>query len=211
MTSTGATELQPGSAPEGGGDRAGAALWESAVGLLAAALGAVVIIDAAGIRTPPGVQVVGPRVFPIAVGCLLLALGLALAGLGLRHRRQPAPPLGAPGLVDALAPDVAIDVATDAAARDMADLPPDVPSVVRNRRTVWARTLLLVAALVAYAVLLRPVGFVLASTLLFTAAAVAFGGRPVRGLLVGAVLSVVVYLAFTRGLELQLPPLPGVG
>ncbi|MDP9397615.1 MAG: tripartite tricarboxylate transporter TctB family protein [Actinomycetota bacterium] len=198
-------------APARGG-AAASSLWEGGVGLLAAALGVVVIIDAAGIRAPAGVQVVGPRVFPVAVGCLLLALGLGLALQGLRHRFQHRPHHAAPALAEALLPDVIHEITADAASGDRPDLPPDAsPGVPEGSRSAWRRALMLLAALVAYAVLLRPVGFVLASTALFTVAVTAFGGRPVRGLLVGAVLSVVVYIAFTQGLELRLPGLPGIG
>lgn len=199
MITTSASESHQTPAPSRG-EAATGPLWEGGVGLLAVVLGAVVIVDAAGIRAPAGVQVIGPRVFPVAVGCLLLALGLGLAIQGVRHRVRHRPHHAAPVLAEALLPDVVDEIAADAA--------PVAPEVGRS---LWQRTLLLLAALVAYAVLLRPVGFVLVSTALFAAAITAFGGRPVRGLLVGAVLSVVVYIAFTQGLELQLPGLPGIG
>jgi putative tricarboxylic transport membrane protein len=60
--------------------------------------------------------------------------------------------------------------------------------------------------LVAQILLMRPAGFVIASTLLFVAVARSFGSRRlVRDAAIGLVLCAVVYVAFTRGLGLSLP------
>ena len=67
-------------------------------------------------------------------------------------------------------------------------------------------TLAITAGLVLQMVLMRPAGFVLATTVLFVAVAYALGSR--RFLLnaaVGVVLCTVTYVAFTRGLGLVLP------
>jgi len=67
--------------------------------------------------------------------------------------------------------------------------------------------LVLSAALLLDVLLIERLGFVLASTLLFWGTALGFGSRHyLRDALVGLVLSVVVYLAFTRLLDLNLPP-----
>lgn len=72
--------------------------------------------------------------------------------------------------------------------------------------TDWRAPLLLSLALLADILLMRRLGFVLASTLLFWLAAVAFGNRThLRTLLVGFALASGVYLAFTRLLDLRLP------
>jgi putative tricarboxylic transport membrane protein len=61
-------------------------------------------------------------------------------------------------------------------------------------------------ALVTSVLLLERAGFILTSTLLFWLVARAFESqRRVRDAVVGFVLSVFVYLAFTRGLGLDLP------
>jgi putative tricarboxylic transport membrane protein len=67
-------------------------------------------------------------------------------------------------------------------------------------------TLAITAGLFLQMVLMRPAGFVLATTVLFVAVAYALGSR--RFLLnaaVGVVLCTVTYVAFTRGLGLVLP------
>jgi putative tricarboxylic transport membrane protein len=66
--------------------------------------------------------------------------------------------------------------------------------------------LLVTGGLVAQMLAMRPTGFVLASTVLFVAVARAFGSRRlVRDAAIGLVLCVVIDIAFTRGLGLNLP------
>jgi putative tricarboxylic transport membrane protein len=66
--------------------------------------------------------------------------------------------------------------------------------------------LLVTGGLVAQMLLMKPAGFVIASSLLFVAVARAFGSRRlVRDLAIGLTLCVAVYVAFTRGLGLNLP------
>ena len=62
------------------------------------------------------------------------------------------------------------------------------------------------AGLVLQMLLMRPAGFVLATTVLFAAVAHALGSRrPVLNLAVGFVLCLAAYVAFTWGLGLNLP------
>jgi len=84
---------------------------------------------------------------------------------------------------------------------------------VRDNR----RALVLVGlGLAAFLLLLEPLGFVIASTAMFAVAAWALNGAPheavsssigsfAAGLGIGLLFSVVVYVAFTRGLNLALP------
>ncbi len=56
------------------------------------------------------------------------------------------------------------------------------------------------------AVLMRPAGFVIASTVIFLTVAMAFGSRHrLRDLAVGLTLSLIAFLSFTRLLDLTLP------
>jgi putative tricarboxylic transport membrane protein len=72
--------------------------------------------------------------------------------------------------------------------------------------TDWRTVGLLALALLVYLVLLEPAGFVIASALLFFGAAYAMGSRHyARDLVVGVLLAAVLYVGFTRGLDLQLP------
>lgn len=78
-------------------------------------------------------------------------------------------------------------------------------------RADWRAVLILSVALSADILLIERVGFILASTVLFWGAAFGFGSRHyLRDVLVGLMLSVVVYGVFTRLLDLNLPagPLP---
>ena len=62
------------------------------------------------------------------------------------------------------------------------------------------------AGLVVHLLLVKPAGFVVASTVLFVCAARGFGSRSLgRDGAIGAAFSIVVYQGFTRGLGLQLP------
>lgn len=64
------------------------------------------------------------------------------------------------------------------------------------------------AGLLANALLISHIGFVLSSTVLFMAAARAFGSRNAkRDLLIGLAIIVPVYLGFTKGLSVPLPAL----
>lgn len=60
-------------------------------------------------------------------------------------------------------------------------------------------------ALLAFVLLLQPLGFVIAAALMFAVVAYAFGGRG-KSAVVGLLFAAAVYLAFTRGLDLALPP-----
>jgi len=66
--------------------------------------------------------------------------------------------------------------------------------------------LVLLALLVAYAFLLAPLGYWIASSLLFIGCARTLGSRNLmRDVTIGVLLSLAVYLAFTRALGVRLP------
>jgi putative tricarboxylic transport membrane protein len=72
--------------------------------------------------------------------------------------------------------------------------------------TDWLAVAMLGAALLVDILLIERLGFVVASTLLFWGVAFAFGSRNyLRDAGVGLALSLAVYLAFTRLLDLSLP------
>jgi putative tricarboxylic transport membrane protein len=62
-----------------------------------------------------------------------------------------------------------------------------------------------VVLMLAYALLLVPVGFLLSTTALAAILAAMLGARPLPAAASGAVVSVGCYLLFTRGLKLALP------
>ena len=72
--------------------------------------------------------------------------------------------------------------------------------------THWRTTLLAIAGLVAYALLLGPLGYVVATGMFVPIQARVLGsGSPLRDIAVGVGLAVVVYLGFTQFLGVRLP------
>jgi putative tricarboxylic transport membrane protein len=72
--------------------------------------------------------------------------------------------------------------------------------------TEWSTTALILLSLVAYASLLHPLGYTLATALFFPVAARILGSsRLWRNILIGLVLGLAIYLIFTRVLGVRLP------
>jgi putative tricarboxylic transport membrane protein len=70
----------------------------------------------------------------------------------------------------------------------------------------WQALAVISVGLVAQMLLLVPAGFVIASAILFYCVAFGFGSRRyLRDGAIAILLAVVVYVGFTRGLDLQLP------
>lgn len=75
--------------------------------------------------------------------------------------------------------------------------------------TDWPRVAMLAGSLLALVVLIEPVGWPIAATVLFGGAAWSLGARPIwRPLAVGAVLAVVTQVVFTQALGVFLPAGP---
>lgn len=73
-------------------------------------------------------------------------------------------------------------------------------------QTQWGAFILVSAGLLLQALLIERLGFVLASTILFCFVAMAFGSRRhLRDAAIGVILSAVIFVGFTRGLDLSLP------
>ncbi len=84
--------------------------------------------------------------------------------------------------------------------------------LVQPRSTVeWpsggtiVRLLVTLAGFIAYALLMKPLGFIAATTLAFTMFALQFGGKPLRSVLAAVVFAVASYLLFSSALDLYLP------
>jgi putative tricarboxylic transport membrane protein len=87
---------------------------------------------------------------------------------------------------------------------------PDVELAERaareQRGTDWAPPALVVVALLGYALLMEPLGYVVATTLFFPVVARVLGSRaPARDVIAGLVLGAVLYVAFTQFLGVDLP------
>lgn len=165
------------------------ALWQSGdarAGVVIAVLGAIYLAAALRIEPDPSAaSVLGPRVAPIAIGLAAVAGAVALVvSAARRPAGVPAPddaPAGAPG-----------DAEADASGE---------PEVSRGK------VLITFAMLAAYIVAFIPIGFIVA-TFCFLGGATTYYDRRhlVRNLVFAAVFAVVVYIGFTRGLNVALPP-----
>jgi putative tricarboxylic transport membrane protein len=83
---------------------------------------------------------------------------------------------------------------------------PDAGEASRTQPVDWLPLAVISAGLVAQMLLLVPAGFVIASAILFFCVAFGFGSRRyVRDGIVAILLALIVYIGFTRGLDLQLP------
>jgi putative tricarboxylic transport membrane protein len=80
------------------------------------------------------------------------------------------------------------------------DPEPDWP-----RGRAWFKQALSVAALLAYAYLLEPLGFVLTTLLAVVALACLLGGKPWQAAVAGAIIAVVLFVLFNNLLSLPLP------
>ena len=80
------------------------------------------------------------------------------------------------------------------------------PEGERQAPTDWFPLLAISVGLVAQMLLLEPAGFVIAAAVLFFCVAFGFGSRRyVRDAAIAVGLALLVYIGFTRGLNLQLP------
>lgn len=80
------------------------------------------------------------------------------------------------------------------------------PRTARATDRSWFEPVAVSALLVLYALLVVPLGYLIATALLFFAAARVLGSRQlVQDIVVAVVLTVVVYIAFTQFLDISLP------
>ncbi|HEU4426590.1 MAG TPA: tripartite tricarboxylate transporter TctB family protein [Pilimelia sp.] len=163
------------------------------------------------------------RLGPVVVGCVLLAAGTLLLreaivaanefGLTVDGPRL-APVVVAGGwtvlaaayLVRQLTRRPGHNAETNHNVETDQDAETDHNAETDHGASSWRTPAMLVAALVAYVLALEPVGFVPATAVFFVGAARILGStRLVRDVVVAVPLALVVYLAFTRILEIQLP------
>jgi len=155
------------------------------VGCVLVAAAVVMLREAVVAANEFGLDVGGPRLAPIVVasGWAVLALAYLAHQIHARHR-------------------IGLDVNGGSQSLDHAEGVEEDAAPGADWRTPVA----LVAALVVYALVLETVGFALATAAFFISAARILGStRLVRDAVVGVPLAFVVYLAFTRILEIHLP------
>lgn len=169
-------------------------------------VGAVVFVFAAVVfvaslqipRVGSNVEIIGPKVVPIALSVVLAIGAVALVLDGLRvtaaRSRQSLPEGAAAG-------QHADDMVADGEQDEDED---DEPAVLPGQ---GRRFVVLAAMLLAYLLVFIPVGYLLATFAFLTAVSMYIERRKwVRNLVFAATFSAVVYVAFTYGLQVELPP-----
>ncbi len=151
----------------------------------------------------------------ISIGELLLAVaavvfGIAIAWEATRIHLTPAyakvGPRAIPYIVGVGLVVVGIWLAVEALTGRAAAPTTESEDADPTLPTVWRTVGMLTVALVAYLLLIERGGFVVASAVLYAGAAFAMGSRRViRDVATGIVLALVLYVGFTRGLDLRLP------
>jgi putative tricarboxylic transport membrane protein len=146
----------------------------------------------------------GPQFFPIIVICLLVITGGWLT-IGALLPRRAEPEVWH-------RPDISEDMLADLSGTNT-----EVIQLEASRRRSpteddgapafdWRTFGLVLGAVVVFAVMLEPVGWILSAALLFWVVAYALGSkRPVFDIGVGLLLSSLVQLAFGAGLGINLP------
>lgn len=149
-----------------------------------------------------------PKQFAIGLSLLVLAILLAAgaAGFPVDKGYSILGPQVFPFVVAAFVGMVGVLLCGQAATGGFRNLGEDesaAPTLSRIAGAAWVS-----AGILAVALLINHLGFVLAAALLFACAARGYGSRrPVRDLAIGVALTLPVFWLFTRGLGLSLPPL----
>jgi len=147
----------------------------------------------------------------VALAAVVIAFGAAVVWQTTQIRLTPAYSLVGPRVIPyivgvgllLIGARLAYESMTGHAATPTADSEDADPTLPTDWRTVG----LLALPLIAYALLIEPAGFVIASALLYVGAAFAMGSRRLaRDAAVGVVLALALFVGFTRGLDLDLPP-----
>jgi putative tricarboxylic transport membrane protein len=153
----------------------------------------------------PGHSLTGPRI----AGAVLLALGVAalLATFAISERGDGLSVSG-PRFVPLIVSIALIALSVALLARTT--VAPDEElarlAAADEAATHWPTPALLLGLVVVYVLLLEPLGYVVATVILFPLAARAIGSeQPVRDVAVGAFLAFGLYYAFTQFLGVPLP------
>jgi putative tricarboxylic transport membrane protein len=166
-----------------------------ALGGVTGLLGLIFVVGALTITPDPSAfKVLGPRVAPLTIGVAAVLVSIALVVRGLRPGSRPE--------AEAAPPD---EIGTNAATSDEAD---DVDEA--SAGSAWRthrRLIVTFGLLTVYILVFIPLGYVV-STFAFLLVLTTYTEprKVLRNSLFAAAFAVVVYLVFTRGLQVQLPP-----
>lgn len=175
---------------------------ELSVGVLALVAAALLILGTVTMNVRGDQQQPGPQFFPIIVICLLVFSGGWVTVQALLPRRAKPRVWHRPDISEDMLADVSgtnTEVITLESRHAAA-------SSDGQATFDWRTFGLVLGALVLFAVLLTPVGWICSAAILFWLIAYALGSRrPIFDIGVALVLSSAVQLAFSAGLGLALP------
>jgi putative tricarboxylic transport membrane protein len=182
---------------------------EFVVGGVLVAGAAFALLEVTRITSPVGYSPAGPRFIPLVVCLIWLGLALAYLGQALRHRLRGRAVVPAPQdapVSPAVSPPAA-GVTSHRADRPAGDpAAPAVPTPGAGGLRTLATPALLVAVLIGYVLVLDLLGYILATALAFVACAWVIGSRKlIRDVVIGVLLAVGIYYAFTELLAIRLP------
>lgn len=172
------------------------------------------IIGTLNMEVPPSDQRPGPMFFPAIVIGLLLTMAVASTVLILRTRHETAAEEMTPVTGGVSAEDIVgvddngnpVDADGNPVNEIAAEPPPGRSPWPTSAFSDWRAFLTVLAALIAFTVLLRPLGWILAAAVLFWGVAYALGSRrPIFDISVALVLSSVIQLIFGTVLGIGLP------
>ena len=151
----------------------------------------------------------------IVIGDLVVGLGVAALGvfMAVETSQFQVPPLYAkvgPQLIPYIIAGglivLGLFFAVSAARPRAAVEPPSSGEAAETGESDWLPLVVISIGLVAQMLLLEWAGFVIASALLYFCVAFGFGSRRyLRDAVIAVLLAVIVYVGFTRGLDLKLP------
>lgn len=167
----------------GGGDRPLAGIVETAFTIALVLFSIFYIWQSTTVTEPPRTIIVGPRTFPLLVGCMMLILSAAL--LWQRLRRGGARHAGETPEAESIV------VPLDEDETSISDWP-----------AVWS----VLGFLAALFLLLEPLGFVLSISMFLFGLSTLFAPRQwLLNLVTGIAFSLLFYYLFTRVLGIPLP------
>ncbi|GAA2008476.1 tripartite tricarboxylate transporter TctB family protein [Nakamurella flavida] len=173
-------------------------LAELIVPAILVAVAGFLIVGTVSMQLPPSVQVPGPTFFPIVVIVLLLGMAVLSTVQILRSRRTVA--------ATAELGDANVDMDGEAIVETPPDVPPGREPWPPRAVSDWRALLTVLGSLVAFIVLLRPAGWIIAAALLFWGVSYALGSRrPIFDISVALVMSSAIQLIFGVALGLNLP------
>ncbi|WP_084392608.1 tripartite tricarboxylate transporter TctB family protein [Nocardiopsis listeri] len=171
------------------------------VGVLVIGIGAFLASQTLTMHVPDTSTGPGPRLFPGLVSGLMVVLGALLV---LQVVRRPTTAPQEEGSESADVVDGSVEGSEDTSATAPAEVRGG--SEHTGSHSDWRTVGMVLAAVVAFTLLLQPLGWLLSGALLFFGVSWAFGGkRPLFEAAVALVYSAVVQLAFVAGLGLNLP------